>query len=499
MPVAVALAGEQGTVPVARVAAEVEAVPVAVALAGAGRSPGGSVAVEVGRRWWRWLRGRWRWWRGRAQSGWLRWRWVSRRRRRTWTESGRIWRRRAGWRGFRRPRLRQVVRAQARGAGPGGGRMGGDAGFGGPRGGAGAGGFGQGGRGGFGGPGAQGPGGDRFSAPNRGQLNSFLGMPSDEGFHGAGSAGVGRGNVGVGGDAGIGGGRAGAGAGGVGGVGVGGDAGIGGGRAGVGAGGVGRPGVGVGGVGRPGVGVGGVGRPGVGVGGVGGCAPVSASARYTTAAAVRTNYDHWGFYDRDWYARYPGAWNARAGRPEPRGARARGATRQLTVATPRRRRCTTTTATTSPTKTTTCTSMAQTWARASSITIKLPASHRRALRRRRRQTATGCRLGVFALTESDKTKSDVSLQLAVNKQGVIRGNSTDTVTNKNQVIQGSVDKQTQRVAFTVGDNTTNVVETGLYNLTKDEAPCLIHFGKDKTEQWLLVRMQKPDAADAPNN
>jgi hypothetical protein len=108
-------------------------------------------------------------------------------------------------------------------------------------------------------------------------------------------------------------------------------------------------------------------------------------------------------------------------------------------------------------------------------------------------------LGVFALTQSDKTKSDVSLQLAVNKQGVIRGNSTDTESNKNQVIQGSVDKQTQRVAFTVGENTTNVVETGLYNLTKDEAPCLIHFGKDKTEQWLLVRIQKPDAASAPSN
>ena len=40
---------------------------------------------------------------------------------------------------------------------------------------------------------------------------------------------------------------------------------------------------------------------------------------------------------------------------------------------------------------------------------------------------------------------------------------------------------------------------GLYNLTKDEAPCLIHFGKDKTEQWLLVRMQKPDASEAPKN
>ena len=103
-------------------------------------------------------------------------------------------------------------------------------------------------------------------------------------------------------------------------------------------------------------------------------------------------------------------------------------------------------------------------------------------------------LGVFALTKSDKTKSDVTIQLAVNKQGIIRGNYTDTATNKNQVIQGSVDKQTQRVAFTVGDNTTNVVETGLYNLTKDEAPCLIHFGKDKSEQWLLVRLQKAENA-----
>lgn len=107
-------------------------------------------------------------------------------------------------------------------------------------------------------------------------------------------------------------------------------------------------------------------------------------------------------------------------------------------------------------------------------------------------------LGVFALTKSDTSKSDVTIQLAVNKDGVIRGNSTDTQTDKNQVIQGSVDKQTQRVAFTVGDNTENVVETGLYNLTKDEAPCLIHFGKDKTEQWLLVRLQPP-ADGAPQN
>jgi hypothetical protein len=110
-------------------------------------------------------------------------------------------------------------------------------------------------------------------------------------------------------------------------------------------------------------------------------------------------------------------------------------------------------------------------------------------------------LGVFALTKPDQTKSDVSIQLAIDKQGVIRGNYTDTATEKNQLVQGSLDKQTQRVAFTVGENTKDVIETGLYNLTKDEAPCLIHFGSDKTEQWLLVRLRNPETSgdQASNN
>ena len=104
-------------------------------------------------------------------------------------------------------------------------------------------------------------------------------------------------------------------------------------------------------------------------------------------------------------------------------------------------------------------------------------------------------LGVFALTKQGETKSDVSIQLAVNKQGILRGNYTDTVTNQTQLVHGSVDKSTQRLAFTVGDNKTTVIETGLYNLTKDEAPCLIHFGQSSTEQWLLVRLKQPDATD----
>jgi hypothetical protein len=104
-------------------------------------------------------------------------------------------------------------------------------------------------------------------------------------------------------------------------------------------------------------------------------------------------------------------------------------------------------------------------------------------------------LGVFALCKPGETKSDVTVQLAVNRAGIIRGNYTDGSKNETLLVHGSVDKKTQRVAFTVGDNKTTVLETGLYNLTKPEAPALIHFGKDRTEQWLLVGVQKPHDPD----
>ena len=68
----------------------------------------------------------------------------------------------------------------------------------------------------------------------------------------------------------------------------------------------------------------------------------------------------------------------------------------------------------------------------------------------------------------------------------------------NVLIQGTVDKKSQRVAWTVGDNKRTVGETGLYNLTKDESPVLIHIGKDKTQQWTLVRLKPPEQAGGEN-
>lgn len=99
-------------------------------------------------------------------------------------------------------------------------------------------------------------------------------------------------------------------------------------------------------------------------------------------------------------------------------------------------------------------------------------------------------LGVFAVSIAGQSTQIGTLQLAVDKSATIRGNYTDSSTDKTQQVQGSVDKQTQRVAFTIGDDSSTVIETGLYNLTKDQANALVHEGKDNTEQWLLVRMQQ---------
>jgi hypothetical protein len=375
-----------------------------------------------------------------------------------------------------------------------------------------------------GGPGGQGLAGNQYAAASRTQLNSFLGLPSDEGMHGlsggarnapsqlpadrggnfdvnTGTAEGPRGGqaagitvtgpqgntagraVGVGAEGGV------AAAGGV--------QGAGGATAARGA--AVGPGGQVAAVGAVRGPAGGAAARGVTFGPQGaaaGFARVTPSGRYAAGAAVRTNYAHWGVYGRNWYAQYPGAWLA--------ASWAAGAAWN-----------------------------ACTWGSASSycgyseeppvyydygnnvtyeddnvyVNGDSVGTSEQYYDQAAQIASTGAAadappdgdwlpLGVFAFTKPDQTTSDISIQLAVNKEGVIRGNYTDSATNQNQVVQGSIDKQTQRAAFTVGDNKTSVIETGLYNLTKDEAPCLLHIGKDRTEQWLLVRLKQQPEADA---
>jgi hypothetical protein len=102
-------------------------------------------------------------------------------------------------------------------------------------------------------------------------------------------------------------------------------------------------------------------------------------------------------------------------------------------------------------------------------------------------------LGVYALVPGDQKTSNNLFQLAVDKNGVIRGNYYDGVMDTTTPVYGSADKKTQRAAWTIGKTKDRVFEAGLYNLTQPEAPVLVHFVANKTQQWLLVRVEQPAA------
>jgi len=61
-------------------------------------------------------------------------------------------------------------------------------------------------------------------------------------------------------------------------------------------------------------------------------------------------------------------------------------------------------------------------------------------------------------------------------------------------VEGTVDQKSQRAAWRFSDEKDEeiVFETGIYNLTKDETKCLVHFGADNTHTWTMIRLPAPE-------
>ncbi len=100
-------------------------------------------------------------------------------------------------------------------------------------------------------------------------------------------------------------------------------------------------------------------------------------------------------------------------------------------------------------------------------------------------------LGVFAVVEGNQTSSDDIFQLAVDRQGIIRGNYHNVRTDQVESISGAVDKTTQRAAWTIGSDQNPVYEAGIANLTKDQTPLLVHPGDGQSHQVSLIRVPQP--------
>jgi hypothetical protein len=104
-------------------------------------------------------------------------------------------------------------------------------------------------------------------------------------------------------------------------------------------------------------------------------------------------------------------------------------------------------------------------------------------------------LGVYALVQGDEKTSNNIFQLAVNKDGIIRGNYYDGLTDTTTEVYGSVDKRVQRAAWTIGKKKDRVFEAGMSNLTQLQCPCLVHVGTQTTDQLMLVRVEQPKPKD----
>ena len=86
-------------------------------------------------------------------------------------------------------------------------------------------------------------------------------------------------------------------------------------------------------------------------------------------------------------------------------------------------------------------------------------------------------LGTFAMVREKDTEPIMYLQLAVSKEGIITGTYSNTTSNSVQPVEGHVDQESQRAAWWIGDKRDNILETGIYNLTQDQTPLLVHFGR----------------------
>ena len=102
-------------------------------------------------------------------------------------------------------------------------------------------------------------------------------------------------------------------------------------------------------------------------------------------------------------------------------------------------------------------------------------------------------LGVYALAQKDGSVEDASLylQLAISKEGIIAGTFQNTATDESFEVEGTIDRESQRAAWGPVGKSWPIMETGIYNLTENEAAALLHFEDGQTQQWTMVRLDEP--------
>ena len=104
-------------------------------------------------------------------------------------------------------------------------------------------------------------------------------------------------------------------------------------------------------------------------------------------------------------------------------------------------------------------------------------------------------LGVFVMSRDGVVDNNLLVQLAVTKDGVIGGTVLNQATGVTFDIAGTVDKNSQRAAWTYVDEAGKKIamETSVFNLTQPESTALLQKGPDDMQVVQLVRLEEPNA------
>jgi hypothetical protein len=102
-------------------------------------------------------------------------------------------------------------------------------------------------------------------------------------------------------------------------------------------------------------------------------------------------------------------------------------------------------------------------------------------------------LGVYKLMPPNQKEASALLQLGVNRDGALRGSYYDLLTDQTYTIRGTIDKQSQRVTWTIGPQDSVEFQATLGELTQPgDQPVNIRLLNGEMRQWHLWRQDAPD-------
>ena len=92
-------------------------------------------------------------------------------------------------------------------------------------------------------------------------------------------------------------------------------------------------------------------------------------------------------------------------------------------------------------------------------------------------------LGVFEIMPAGQSEASRVVQLAVDREGVVRGTLCDRISDEVGDLHGAIDKQSLLVTWTIGEHGDVVFEIPLAELSKPQGSLTIHFPDGAAGQW----------------